>query len=582
MSAPIPANNATSPAVSGGATTSRRALCEARLNSLENERESWLPHWRTLSDFILPRRSQYLNKKKQWNQGGQFNTKIVDSTATLAARVLTSGMMSGLTSPARPWFRLTTPDPDMKDRPEVREWLYLVESRMYETFAKSNLYTTLPVLYTELGVFGTAAMLVEGDQENILRCRPYTIGEYVLSQNDKRDVDTLMSTAGMTSTQLVQQFGEEAVPESIVAQHKAGTGQQTWHEVVHVIEPNEEMGAGLDYGNQNMPWKSLYFLRGDSTKEYLLESGFQTFPILAPRWQIYGSDVYGSSCPGMEAIGDIKALQLEQKRKAEAIDKMVKPPMNAPSSLMNQGASILPGDINYHDMAAGGMTLTPTYEMNWDIRPLIQDIAENQSRISRGFHEDLFMMLTHSDRRQITAREINERHEEKLLMLGPVLERLIDDLLDPLIDRAFHLMVNHPNQMIPPAPESLQGQELKVEYISILAQAQRAVGVQGIERMWGTASQIAQVAPQVLDKMDADQSIDELADMYGVPPTIVRSDKEVEEIREQRAQAQAQAQQMEAQRAQAETAKIMSETELSGNTAASAAADARQVTGAGP
>ena len=82
--------------------------------------------------------------------------------------------------------------------------------------------------------------------------------------------------------------------------------------------------------------------------------------------------------------------------------------------------------------------------------------------------------------------------------------------------------------------------------------------------------------------MDADQSIDELADMYGVPPTIVRSDKEVEEIREQRAQAQAQAQQAEAQRAQAETAKIMSETELSGNTAATAAADAMQVTGAGP
>jgi hypothetical protein len=580
MSAPIPPNNAVSPAERGGVASSERSLCEAKLSSLENERESWIPHWRTLADYVLPRRSQYLSKKRQWNQGGQFNTKIVDSTATLAARVLTSGMMSGLTSPARPWFRLTTPDPDARDHPEVRDWLYLVESRMYETFAKSNLYTVLPVLYSELGVFGTAAVLIEGDHRNVIRCRPYTIGEYVLGHNSKREVDTLMSTAGMTSSQLIQEFGRDNVPQSVLADHDAGTGQQTWHEVVHAIEPNEDQGAGMGYGNQQMPYKSLYFIRSDYEKEYLMRSGYESFPILAPRWQVYGSDVYGSSCPAMEAIGDIKALQLEQKRKAEAIDKMVKPPMNAPASLMNQGASILPGDINYHDATAGGMTLTPTYEMRWDIGPLLQDIAENQSRISRGFHEDLFLMLTHSDRRQITAREINERHEEKLLMLGPVLERLIDDLLDPLIERTFLLMSNHYTKMIPPAPAVLEGQELKVEYISVLAQAQRAVGVQGIERLWGTASQIAQVSPGVLDKMDADQSIDELADMYGVPPTIIRSDADVEDMREQRAQAQAQAQMVAQQREQAETAKIMSETSLEGNNAATAAADARQVTGA--
>lgn len=171
-------------------------------------------------------------------------------------------------------------------------------------------------------------------------------------------------------------------------------------------------------------------------------------------------------------------------------------------------------------------------------------------------------MLSMGDRRDMTAREVQERHEEKLLMLGPVLEGLIDDLLDPVIDRVFNVMVEDPRGLIPPPPDELSGMDLKVEYISVLAQAQRAVGISGIERLWGFAGQVAQMDPSVLDKLDADQTIDEYASMAGVSPSMIVPDEQVEEVRQQRAAQQAQMQQMAQSRETVEQQKVLSETKV--------------------
>ena len=150
------------------------------------------------------------------------------------------------------------------------------------------------------------------------------------------------------------------------------------------------------------------------------------------------------------------------------------------------------------------------------------------------------MMLTNSDRRQITAREIEERHEEKLLMLSPVLERLQNELLNPLIDRSFAIMAR--NGMIPDAPPTLQDSDLKVEYISVLAQAQRMTAIGGIERLAGYVGQIAQIDPNAVKKMDFEQSVDLYAEALGVSPKLVRSDDEVDEMVEEEMRQQQMAQ----------------------------------------
>jgi hypothetical protein len=197
------------------------------------------------------------------------------------------------------------------------------------------------------------------------------------------------------------------------------------------------------------------------------------------------------------------------------------------------------------------------FDVNLNLQHLREDIVDVRERIRSAYYADLFLMLANDTRSGITATEVAERHEEKLLMLGPVLERLHNELLSPLIDTAFDYAARA--GILPEAPPELEGMELSVEFISVLAQAQRAVATQGMDRLLGTVSQMAAVKPEVLDKLNFDQIVDEYGDAYGVSPKIIVPDSEVAAIRQQRAAAM-QAQQAAATAPQVvESAKTASE-----------------------
>jgi hypothetical protein len=543
-----------------------RSKFTRRWGDIKDERSTYFGHWEELSEYILPRRGRFLASKR--NDGSKKNTKIIDSTATMAIRTLSAGMMSGITSPARPWFRLATPNPEMMEVDEIKTWMYHVERGMMDIFSRSNLYNSLQTMYEEMGVFGTAAMLVEEDHDQVIRCYPFTAGEYGLALSDRLNVDTFYREFQLTVAQTCKMFGHENCSEEVQGMHKNGQLDK-WLDIIHAIEPNVDRDYKMK-DNKNMPYRSVYFEKGGRVDNYLSDSGYEEFPIMAPRWHVTGVDIYGRS-PAMDVLGDVKALQIEQKRKAQGIDKMVNPPMQAPSSLRGQPATVIAGGVTYVDTMQGTQSgFRPTYEVNPRLAELQQDIQETQGRIQQGFYSDLFQMLTMSNRRQITAREIDERHEEKLLMLGPVLERLHSELLDPLIDRTFNIMVR--NNLVPEPPEALSGMELKVEYISVMAQAQRAIGTGAIERLAGFVGNMAAAKPDVLDKLDADQSVDEYAEMLGVPPKIVVSDDNVQKIRQERQEMIQQQQMMEQaqQGAQvanqgAQAAKVLSEADSEGN-----------------
>lgn len=529
-----------------------------RWTDIKDERSTYFGHWEELSEFIMPRRGRFLTSKS--NDGSKKNGKIIDSTGSMAVRTLSAGMMSGITSPARPWFRLATPDAALMEQSDVKQWLFAVEKKMRDIFSRSNLYNSLQTIYEELAVFGTGALLISEDFDDVIRCYPFTVGEYGLAQSHRLQVDTFYREFNMTVAQVVEQFGLDNCSDAVRTMFKSGQLDK-WVEVLHVIEPN----SAREYAkkdNLNMPYHSCYVEKASRNEHKLLESGYEEFPILAPRWHVTGVDIYGRS-PGMDVLGDVKALQIEQKRKAQGIDKMVNPPLQAPSSLRGQSASVLPGGVTYVDTMQGNQGgFRPTYEVNPRLAELQQDIAETQYRIQQGFYSDLFQMMTQSDRRQITAREIDERHEEKLLMLGPVLERLHTELLNPLIDRTFNIMAR--SELLPPAPEDLAGVTLKVEYISVMAQAQKAIGTGAIERLAGFVGNMAAAKPEVLDKFDADQSVDEYAEMLGVPPKIVVPDDIVQQIREERMQMQQQQMAMEQVNQGAQAAKVMSDADTGG------------------
>jgi len=537
-----------------------------RLEALRSERSSFIPLYRELSDYHLAHRGRFLTSDR--NKGYKRNTKQINNTSRLANRTLASGMMSGITSPARPWFRLSSGDSDLDDSSAVKHWLHQVQQLMYKVFSQSNAYNALHQLYSELGTFGTAAMGIYQDFDNVIWCKPYTVGSYMIGLNSRNVSDTFYREYEVSVGQCVKQFGIDSVSQSVKEQWEKGNSE-AWVKIVHAVEPNDERDGNSPLASQK-PWRSVYYEANkgarDGDEKFLRQSGFDGFPIVAPRWDVTAEDVYATDCPGITALGDTKALQLAERRKYQAIDKLVNPPLQGPSALRNKinGGVVGPNDIVWHDQTSVGLSsIYGNYRP--DVNVIREEIHTVEQRVQRAFYEDLFLMLAQTDRRQITAREVAEKHEEKLLMLGPVLERLHTELLDPLIDRTFSILQQ--NGVLPPPPPELQDRELNVEYVSVLAQAQRLVATGAVDRLVGFTSQVAQVWPEARHKVDAGRAIDEYAESLGVDPSIVRSDSEVEAMAQAEAQQATQARAMAMAQQGADMAKTASETEVSENNA---------------
>lgn len=545
--------------------SSKKGPLIRRYRRLEDDRSSWRSHWQELSDYLSPRRGRFLIEDSQTTRGRKRNNKIIDSSATQALRTMSAGMMSGMTSPSRPWHRRTVKDPDLMKVQAVREWLSNVEHIERSILNGSNFYTAMATIYTELGSFGTAP-LYRQPSFDMLRFRPFTAGEYVIAENDLGIVDTLGRYFTMTVWQVVSKFvaqpdgsmdwrGVSRVTKNLWDQ----ANYDTLLPIIHMIEPR--LLAERDttkHDQMNMKFQSTYFEYGGEGDELLMEGGYRKFPAYVPRWDVLSGDVYGRS-PGMDALGDIKQLQHQQKRKAQAIDKMVNPPMLASISLRGKHTSTLPGENTYVDPTQGGVGFQPAYVVQPRINEMMMDIQEVQNRIQRGFYADLFAMMINSDRRQMTATEVAERHEEKLVLLGPVLQRLNVELLDPLLEDVFEYALE--GGLLPSPPAELEGLDLEIEYVSLLAQAQQAVGASAIERAAGFAGNLSAVFPEITDVVDADDMLRRYFDIVGAPSTSTKDPDLVGEQRAARAEQAEMQQAMETGGQMAQGAKVLSEAD---------------------
>jgi hypothetical protein len=536
----------------------KRQRMLARKGALWHERSSWITHWREISEYQQPRAGRFVVTER--NKGDKRANSILDNAAVFGARTLAAGMMSGMTSPARPWFRLEIPDKDLMENGAVKAWLHDTAVLLRAIFAGSNTYRSLHTLYEELGLFGTAATIVLPDFDSVIHHYPLTIGEYALGTDYKGVVNTLCREFQMQVGQMIEQFGKDNCSETVVNLYNRHQVDQ-WVDVIHMIEPRKDRDF-TKRDSVNMRFASCYIEPGkDNTDRYLSESGFDKFPALTPRWVVTGNDIYGTS-PGMECLGDVKQLQHQQLRKGQAIDYQVNPPLQVPTKYKEAAKARLPGGVFYVDSMGQNAGIKSAFDVNLNLQHLLGDIQDVRDRIRSSYYADLFMMLANDTRSGITATEVAERHEEKLLMLGPVLERLQNELLSPLIDTAFDY--SNKAGILPTPPKELEGMELKVEFISVLAQAQRAVAAQGVDRLLGTVGNLAQFKPEVLDKIDFDQVVDDYSDMYGVNPKIVIPDDKVAEIRAQRAQAAQAAQTAAAMPQLVESAKTAGDINVQG------------------
>ena len=529
-----------------------------RVASMELERSSWQAHWAELSRFVLPRSGRFVSSDR--NKGTRKHNAIHDSAATRALRVLGAGMMSGMTSPARPWFKLTLADRELAKSQAAKLWLHEITALMQTVLAKSNTYRTLQQTYEEHGVFGTSAKILDPDYQTVVHHHQLTAGEYSVATDWRGDVITLVRKFDMPVAALARQFGLANCSRAVRTLYERGH-LDSWVPLVHVIEPRDDRDPKSREA-KHMPWRNVYFEAGADADEVLRDGGNREMPVICSRWAVTSGDIYGHS-PAMEALGDIKQLQQEQLRKGQAIDYMVRPPLRLPHSMKGQEADMLPGGVSY-----GDGEVQSAFQVNLRLDHLLTDIQDVRERIRSAFYVDVFLALVQADMGRMTATEVAARNEEKMLMLGPVVERLINEEQTPLIERTFGRMLAA--GIVPPPPPELQGMELQVEFTGLLVQAQRSISANATDRWVGNLGQVAAFSPGVLDKFDADAWADAYAEQLGIDPHLVVPSATVALIRQQRAQAQAEERATALAKDQADTVQRLSNAPATEGTALAA------------
>jgi hypothetical protein len=547
-----------------------------RLLGLRDNRYSWWTHWRELADFFLPRRYKWIVTPNQQSRGSPINQHILDSTGVIAARNLASGLVSGKSSPTRPWFKLRVGNIDSTKTGPVSLWLAECERLIYLIFAESNFYNCIAQFYFDLVIFGTASMLIYEDFENVINCINPCAGEYYVDIDGKYRPTILYREFTLTVAAIVDEFGYDNCSYTVRQLYDDPGGANLTRELIiaHSIEPNND-GRAAEFGfSDRYAFRELYWEWGGSASPqggnyqppgFLRKRGYHSQPNITCRWDLVSNDAYGRS-PGMDALPDQKQLQLEQRRKAQAIDKMVNPPLVADVQLKNQPASLLPGGITYLQgfASSGKAAIGSIYDTHgFPVADITADITLVQQRIGKTFYNDVLMTASqYETRSNVTAVEWDMRKSESLVALGPAIDRIDTEALGPTLDRVFDIASRA--GILPPAPPEIQGQLINIDYISMLKQSQEAAASSGIERLFAMAGNLLAAKPDIMDNIDTDYALDKYSSMLNNDPKLIRSPDDVDSIRQDRAKQQAQAQQAQMIESLSKAGKNLGDTDVGG------------------
>lgn len=550
--------------------TKKRML--GRVNVLESNRSAHITDWQKITDVIRPARGVYLTGDRQ--EVSKRPTSMINSTPAVASRVLQAGMISGAASPAYPWFKFVTEDEGLMKWGPARIALEQRERILMLRLAKSNFYQNLQTGFGDSADFGTMAGIIDPHWKDIFSTKVFSPGEYLIDVDEHGDITTLIRKAPRTVFAIMSnetwrerilKGARPGSPESKINEEYTKGNYQTSFVVIEMIEPNMDYASdGID-SIGGKPWAKFVFLEQntlDGEDNYLEVGGYNEYPGFDLRWDLASGNTWGWG-PGILALGDAAALQTLEFRDAQAVEKAVKPPMAAPVFLKNKPISHVPGGVTYYDpYTANATKVEPLYVMQAGVMQAIDNkIQRTEFRINQVYFKDLFMMLATTDRREITAREVEEKHGEKLFQLGPVLQRTHRDALDRAIIRIYTMLDRA--GIFPPAPRELKGANVKLEYISALAYAQRAAGASSLERFFGFTGNLSAAYPKIRHKIDINKGVDYYADAVGVPAEIMRSDAEADKFAAAEQQQAMAPEQAKASKDAAAAAELMSRTDTS-------------------
>lgn len=551
---------------------------ESRRNGLRSWRWSWWAYWNVLAEFILPRRHHWVIVANRQSKGNPINNAIIDSTATLSMQICAAGLWTGLTSPSRPWFKLGIGLPWVELQSDGKEWLEDTEQRIYTVLAQGNAYPQLAQAFQDVATFGTAPIIIYEDFEDGIRFYLPCTGEYYLAAGARFSVDTLVREFTMTISEIVEMFKLENCPADVQTMWQSGGASLDVERVVcHAIEPNAPLSVRGKKGAQIYPvpdsfvWREFYWVLGSKEDSELSRRGFHERPFVVARWSTVSNDPYGRS-PGMDALGDTKQIQLETKRKAEFIEKGVRPPMGANPELKNEPSSIIPGNITYTNTENGKKGFWPLFEPNpaW-LSALVKDIEVVSARIERCFFVDIFMAISRMEGVQPRNElELTKRDLERLQVLGPFINLFETEVAGPMIERILAILRRR--NMLLPMPKSLQGIPLKITYTSIMKLAQRSAESVALKDVLQTAGELTEASiaagvPSPIRVLNLDEAMREYVDLANANPKILYTKDEVAAADAAKAKAMQAKQQAGNAMAAVQAGQTLSQTPIGGGTA---------------
>jgi len=509
---------------------------KAQFEKLRTTRSNWESHWQEVADYCLPRRADVTKSRSKGDKRTEF---IYDGTALHALELLASSLHGMLTNSASPWFSMRFKDESFSGDEEAQEWLESATRTMYTAFARSNFQQEIHEVYTDLVAFGTSCMLIEPDEDNILRFSTRHIKEIYAAENHKGIVDTIHREFKMSARAALAKFGDK-LPKRMLQTAK----EHPYEEVTlyHCVKPNDKTNP-YKMDNLSMPFTSIYYDKDEST--IISVSGYNEFPYVVPRWLKSSSETYGRS-PSMSALPDIKMLNKMSETTIKAAQKMVDPPLLVPDDSFVLPVRTQPGGLNFYRSGSRDRIEPLNIGANTPVGINLEE--QRRAAIQQTYFID---QLISEQSQRMTATEVMQRNEEKMRMLAPVLGRLQAEMLKPLIDRSFNILVR--SKMLPEPPEQLQGQTIDIEYVSPLARSQRSGDVQAIMRTMEMIAPLSDRLP-VMDHIDPDMLVKHITDVLGVPRKVLRSDKEIVEIRTQRAEAEQAAAEQQQQMQEAQMA----------------------------
>ena len=508
------------------------------LSRLMEKRSNWESHWQEVADYMLPRKAEIT---KQRAAGDKRNISIFDATPIHALELLAASLHGMLTSSANRWFSLRFKETELNDSDEAKEWLEDATQRMYDVIAKSNFQQEIFECYHDLIAFGTACLMIEEDDEDTLNFSARHIKEIYIQENKKGYVDTIYRKFKMPAQAVLDKFGMENVSKEVLNSAKKNPFDDLT--IIHVVRPRLEFDPKKK-DKKNMPFQSIYY--EESTGHIIMIGGFKENPYVIPRYLKASTEIYGRS-PGMNALPDVKVLNKMVENSLKAAAKQIDPPLLIPDDGMLAPIRMAPGSINYY--RAGSRDRIEPLNINANTSITLNSENQRREAILKMFHVD---QLVITENRNMTATEVLQRQEEKMRILGPVLGRLQSELLSPMIIRIFNIMLR--NNLFQMAPAILRSQELNIEYVSPIALAQKSSELQSIMRGLEIFGSMAQAMP-VMDYIDENGLIKQLINILGLPAKMIKSDAEVQQIREERAQQQQMQMEMQQQLNESQVAK---------------------------